>query len=239
MNDLFDPFAWRKFTESETLAKIKPGDYVYTTPEPTPSVLYGQLVQLERPQYSPGIARKVLHNAKHPEGGRHLVFEDGTTIVPRNGTAAAYRFLLSSAGHPLPVPKYPVCPSCGAGEDNPSCVTKDGKTTGVHSPRKRMPAPLPPTDADDVARGPIVAPNIKPASEQQLDPEDPMDGEDGADELPDNTVKCEKCKGYGVVRGKGSRAGDKYKTWNGALQAKDNGNAVECPQCLGDTIVAA
>lgn len=39
---------------------------------------------------------------------------------------------------------------------------------------------------------------------------------------------CEACKGYGVVRGGGAKAGDPYKTANGAAQAT---NPVPCPSC--------
>lgn len=70
--------------------------------------------------------------------------------------------------------------------------------------------------------------------EQQIDkPFDPVADEEGAEETPD---WCETCKGFGVVRGVGSKAGRPYKTANGAATAT---TSVECPTCHGDKVVAA
>lgn len=57
--------------------------------------------------------------------------------------------------------------------------------------------------------------------------------EEGAEETPD---WCGSCKGFGVVRGVGSKAGQPYKTANGAATAT---TSVECPTCHGDKVVAA
>jgi hypothetical protein len=43
--------------------------------------------------------------------------------------------------------------------------------------------------------------------------------------------KCLQCKGYGVVRKRGSQAGKAYRTLNGSEAAKANGNAADCPVC--------
>lgn len=291
MTSPFDSFAWRAFTESVSLAKVEVGDWIYTTPEPADSVLYGQLVQLERPQYAKGVARKVVGAGKHPEGGRQLVFEDGATIVPRNGTAAAYRFLLDDSGDPLPAPTYVTCPTCGS--DGPSCVTSKGDSTGVHATRKKLPqqawvgaasekvekilddhdgcancshgfdahykteqadgracrvftcqckawAKQAPVKGVDVVKGDRkeVAPAGRVADPERraLDtdrPDDePIEGEPDTD-----GERCVTCKGFGLVRGQGKRAGERYKTLNGAQTAQANGNAVDCPECDGTGLI--
>jgi hypothetical protein len=70
--------------------------------------------------------------------------------------------------------------------------------------------------------------------EQQIDkPFDPVADEEGAETSPE---PCPACKGFGVVRGKGDKAGQPYKTLNGALTAT---TSVECPTCQGDRTVAA
>jgi hypothetical protein len=63
--------------------------------------------------------------------------------------------------------------------------------------------------------------------------DDPMAEEEGAETTPD---WCTSCKGFGVVRGVGSKAGQPYKTANGAATAT---TSVECPTCHGDKIAAA
>jgi hypothetical protein len=63
--------------------------------------------------------------------------------------------------------------------------------------------------------------------------EDVAEDEEGAETTPD---WCGSCKGFGVVRGVGSKAGQPYKTANGAATAT---TSVECPTCHGDKVVAA
>jgi hypothetical protein len=63
--------------------------------------------------------------------------------------------------------------------------------------------------------------------------DDPLAEEEGAETTPD---WCATCKGFGVVRGVGSKAGQPYKTANGAATAT---TSVECPTCHGDKVVAA
>lgn len=61
--------------------------------------------------------------------------------------------------------------------------------------------------------------------------------EPAADESPvtgGDDEKCGQCKGYGLVRGVGSHAGDAYKTLNGA---QTSANAVQCPVCKGEGAV--
>jgi len=50
--------------------------------------------------------------------------------------------------------------------------------------------------------------------------------------------KCPQCKGFGLVRKAGSRAGAAYKTLAGAQAALANGNAEDCPRCSATGLVA-
>jgi hypothetical protein len=50
--------------------------------------------------------------------------------------------------------------------------------------------------------------------------------------------RCGKCKGFGVVRKRGTHAGEAYRTSNGADQATANGNSVLCPACKGEALVS-
>lgn len=50
--------------------------------------------------------------------------------------------------------------------------------------------------------------------------------------------KCPQCKGLGLVRKAGSRAGAAYKTLGGAQAALANGNAEDCPRCAATGLVA-
>lgn len=45
--------------------------------------------------------------------------------------------------------------------------------------------------------------------------------------------RCHQCKGFGLVRGVGKRAGQRYRTLTGAQAAQDAGRAVDCPVCAG------
>jgi hypothetical protein len=49
----------------------------------------------------------------------------------------------------------------------------------------------------------------------------------------DGTCRCARCKGLGLVRGVGARAGEHYVTLNGAQAALAAGRAVDCPVCKG------
>lgn len=53
----------------------------------------------------------------------------------------------------------------------------------------------------------------------------------------DGTERCAECKGFGLLRDKGPRAGTRYKTLNGAQTAYAHGNARDCPQCEGSGLV--
>lgn len=53
-----------------------------------------------------------------------------------------------------------------------------------------------------------------------------------------NGARCDRCKGYGLVRKRGSRAGRHYKTLAGAQAALGNGNAEDCGGCKGTGLVA-
>lgn len=53
------------------------------------------------------------------------------------------------------------------------------------------------------------------------------------------TKRCDKCKGYGVVRKYGANKGYRYKTENGAKEATRKGNSMECPECKGAGKVVA
>lgn len=50
---------------------------------------------------------------------------------------------------------------------------------------------------------------------------------------PENVDRCETCRGFGLVRGEGKRAGGPYRTQNGAQEALANGRAKDCPTCQG------
>jgi hypothetical protein len=69
-------------------------------------------------------------------------------------------------------------------------------------------------------------------SDEQLD--EANAGEPGEHAHDD---RCGQCKGYGVVRKRGSQAGKAYRTLNGSQAATANGNAAECPVCLGTGLV--
>jgi hypothetical protein len=45
--------------------------------------------------------------------------------------------------------------------------------------------------------------------------------------------RCRPCKGYGLVRGIGRRAGAHYTSVSGAQAALAAGRAVDCPACGG------
>lgn len=53
----------------------------------------------------------------------------------------------------------------------------------------------------------------------------------------DGSTRCVDCKGYGLVRAAGPRAGEHYKTLNGAQTAYARGNAKDCPVCEGCGLV--
>lgn len=53
----------------------------------------------------------------------------------------------------------------------------------------------------------------------------------------DGTERCTECKGFGLLRGTGARAGTHYKTLNGAQTAFAHGNARDCPICEGSGLV--
>lgn len=53
----------------------------------------------------------------------------------------------------------------------------------------------------------------------------------------DGTERCAPCKGFGLVRGQGARAGAHYKTFKGAQEAQEAGRAVDCPSCAGCGII--
>lgn len=53
----------------------------------------------------------------------------------------------------------------------------------------------------------------------------------------DGTERCTECKGYGLLRDKGARAGTHYKTLNGAQTAYTRGNARDCPLCEGSGLI--
>lgn len=52
----------------------------------------------------------------------------------------------------------------------------------------------------------------------------------------DGTARCVDCKGFGVVRKLGPRAGQHYRTFKGAREAEDKGHAKPCPVCGGSGI---
>jgi hypothetical protein len=49
--------------------------------------------------------------------------------------------------------------------------------------------------------------------------------------------RCPKCKGYGVVRKTGSKAGEHYRTAKGAEDSTIKGNSDKCPVCKGATLL--
>lgn len=50
--------------------------------------------------------------------------------------------------------------------------------------------------------------------------------------------KCGTCKGLGLVRKAGPKAGKHYRTLDGAQAALEHGNAVDCPKCNATGLVA-
>lgn len=55
----------------------------------------------------------------------------------------------------------------------------------------------------------------------------------------DGTERCFDCKGYGLVRAMGRRAGSHYTTLNGAQTAYNNGRARDCKICEGSGLTGA
>jgi hypothetical protein len=53
----------------------------------------------------------------------------------------------------------------------------------------------------------------------------------------DGTARCTDCKGFGLVRARGPRAGEHYKSFSGAQTALSNGNARDCLVCAGMGLV--
>lgn len=49
--------------------------------------------------------------------------------------------------------------------------------------------------------------------------------------------RCHQCKGYGVVRKTGSKAGKAYRTLVGAEESTTKGNSEKCPVCKGATLL--
>lgn len=77
-----------------------------------------------------------------------------------------------------------------------------------------------------------VAPEVAP--EETVATPEPT-----AEELDTLTnEKCGQCKGLGLVRKSGSKAGKHYRTLNGAQAALANGNAMDCEKCHGYGLVA-
>lgn len=72
----------------------------------------------------------------------------------------------------------------------------------------------------------------------RIEPEDdePM-SEDEAQRVI-NSDRCGTCKGFGVVRKRGSNAGKNYRTLSGAEQATAGGNSAPCPACKGEGLLA-
>lgn len=113
-------------------------------------------------------------------------------------------------------------------------------------PPARQPRPVPPlpatrsylpaTDADDCARGPIVVMRglTTDPARRALDVTDDTAVIDGpADDLATDGRRCDTCRGYGLVRAAGKRAGEHYRSHSGAQAAMANGNAADCPTCAG------
>lgn len=55
----------------------------------------------------------------------------------------------------------------------------------------------------------------------------------GGADLHDDAERCATCRGLGLVRGVGKRAGGPYRTLAGAQAAQGAGRAVDCPVCEG------
>jgi len=49
--------------------------------------------------------------------------------------------------------------------------------------------------------------------------------------------RCHQCKGYGVVRKTGPKAGKPYRTLVGAEESTVKGNSEKCPTCKGATLL--
>lgn len=56
------------------------------------------------------------------------------------------------------------------------------------------------------------------------------------DEVAD-ADRCHQCKGYGVVRKTGAKAGKAYRTAQGAEDSTLKGNSEKCPTCKGATLL--
>lgn len=211
------------FTDQVTLARIEPGMWVYTTPEPDGPVNDSPgRVSCENPDYEPGVARRVRVNVKKGSE-RYLIFEDKTFTPDRSGSALCYRFHLGKDAKPVPVPVYPVCPQCQAKSTDPACHTSSGSMTSWHAKRAKAAA------ADPAPKLSSTTPT--PTSMHVTDDTAVAQGSDDA--------LCGQCKGYGVVRKYGKNAGHEYKTVNGADQATANGNSEVCPLCTGKGETAA
>jgi hypothetical protein len=59
-----------------------------------------------------------------------------------------------------------------------------------------------------------------------------------ADAVVLGSERCPQCKGFEVVRKRGSSAGKAYRTLGGSQAATANGNSEPCPKCAGTGLVA-
>lgn len=206
-----------------TLAQVKAGDYVRTTPTPRKGEPGLFLVDTENPRVSKGIARRVVQNVSEKNVGRFLVFHDATRTAPRNGTAMMWVYKLGADGKPLPEPVYPKCPTCGT--DEPGCRTKDGAwAPNMHAPRAEL-----------IRRAAERPSQVSKGATKTATSTHRTDAEMNAVLASSEPVGevCGVCRGYGVVRKRGKHAGGPYKTANGADAATANGNSEVCPVCVG------
>jgi len=70
-----------------------------------------------------------------------------------------------------------------------------------------------------------------------IDPLDEPTHRPATDAEAGTADRCHQCKGYGVVRKTGSKAGKAYRTLVGAEESTTKGNSERCPVCKGATLL--
>lgn len=166
-------------TEQINVAGVKVGDWLRMKPAtqwsgkgheqvPAPGK-----VESANPTHDKGVPLRVSEIHKVPgEGTKWFSFEDtGDTSVARAGTAFQYRYLLSSAGEPIPDKVLTTCPRCKS--DGPSCQGPSGPVKWhaarvkladqeAKSPQRRV---LAYPDGQDTPVELVLAVDLKPKDE--------------------------------------------------------------------------
>lgn len=236
--------------KASTLSKIEVGQLILVTPladargfvPGTTTEQTGQVRGFARPKDKTAEPKRVTDRTFTPDQWTGkvwtLTLDDGTKTEPRYGTAHVYVFDVPAWLPPTdePKPNRTVTPEMDLDlksgtrrvivDPDGTMHVKDwtGGTVVERTPKGRLVR----IDAD----GELTLVHDFPEDEQ-LDEQ--LAGEPGEHAHDD---KCGQCKGFGVVRKRGSQAGKSYRTLNGATAATTNGNSTQCPVCKGTGLTA-